>query len=439
MLIVDKYILPPSPEHFLILKYILILMLMIHLPFVSMLIGGTFFSVVFNILDRKKQNRIYLNFANDLIDTVAVNRSVGFILGVVPMLVVTLIYTQILYTVNVSAVNFLIYSLILLLLGFTSLYFYKYTFHLREAVFGVHIFSGILGIIFFLAAYFIFSISFSLLLDPGEWRFVKNPVELISYWNAVSMYLYFIVSSLAITGGGILFFFFHWSERKIDHDSEYSGFIKNFGLILALIFTLLQPVLCLWNLATLPEIAISQEVFGFSAIALFLSLVISYMLCAMLKNPEKKLGVHIFSLFLLTFLITALNDQATFYNAIKEHIIIMTARAEGLSSELKIRELTGAAEEAQVNVKKGEMVFNSICSACHSFDRRAVGPPFKMVLPKYQNKEDELKTFVRNPSKKNPGYPSMPKLGLKEDEIASVAAYLLQRLQTESQKQDISK
>ena len=57
----------------------------------------------------------------------------------------------------------------------------------------------------------------------------------------------------------------------------------------------------------------------------------------------------------------------------------------------------------------------------------------------FKEKEDELKTFVRNPSKKNPGYPSMPKLGLKEDEIASVAAYLLQRLQTESQKQDISK
>lgn len=433
MYLLNNYILSSTSEHVALLKYLLILMLLIHLPFIGMIIGGTLFSVVFNILDRIKQNRTYLNFSKDLINTVAVNRSAGLILGIVPLLVITLIYAQMLYTLELQTVNFLIYSVIMVSLGFLMLYVYKYTFHKREANFIFHISHGILGIFFLCGAYFIFIGSLSLLLEPGEWEFIKNPLHLAFYLNGITKYLLFILSSLAFTGGSILFFFFNWQETRIDSSSDYVRFVKNFGIVTALIFTLLQPIVILWNLVVMPETALLPSIFSYSAIIIFLLLAISYMLYAMLKNSEKKFGTHVFILFLLTFLITILNDQVTSGNSIKEKILLLTYKADEMKNELEIKRgmVSGVAE---VNEKTGESVFRRICSQCHRFDRRLVGPPLSSVLPKYESKEKDLLAFIKSPYKKNAGYPSMPKLGLKEEEIASVAKYVLKRLKDESKQ-----
>jgi cytochrome c551/c552 len=81
---------------------------------------------------------------------------------------------------------------------------------------------------------------------------------------------------------------------------------------------------------------------------------------------------------------------------------------------------------ATAALEKGKAVFESICKGCHRFDTRVVGPPLNEVLSKYGGNVEELKGFIRNPVKRNPGYPSMPNLGLKEEEIDSVARYLLE-------------
>jgi cytochrome c len=75
--------------------------------------------------------------------------------------------------------------------------------------------------------------------------------------------------------------------------------------------------------------------------------------------------------------------------------------------------------------EKGKAVFESVCSSCHRFDTRLVGPPFNTVVPKYTGNVEWLKRFIRDPVKTNAGYPAMPKLGLKEEEIDAVARYLL--------------
>ena len=77
-------------------------------------------------------------------------------------------------------------------------------------------------------------------------------------------------------------------------------------------------------------------------------------------------------------------------------------------------------------------MFEQHCTACHRFDRRVVGPPLNEVVPKYREDIDALKEFIRNPVKKNPDYPAMPKLALTEEEIAAVAAYLLEQAASEN-------
>jgi hypothetical protein len=48
------------------------------------------------------------------------------------------------------------------------------------------------------------------------------------------------------------------------------------------------------------------------------------------------------------------------------------------------------------------------------------------VVPKYAGDVEKLKGFIRNPAKVNPDYPSMPNLGLPEEEIDAVARFLIE-------------
>jgi cytochrome c551/c552 len=87
------------------------------------------------------------------------------------------------------------------------------------------------------------------------------------------------------------------------------------------------------------------------------------------------------------------------------------------------------ASPATAALETGKGVFDTVCKGCHRFDARVVGPPLNEVVPKYKGNVEDLKGFIRNPVKKNPGYPTMPKLGLKEEEIDAVARYLLMRVE----------
>jgi cytochrome c len=80
-------------------------------------------------------------------------------------------------------------------------------------------------------------------------------------------------------------------------------------------------------------------------------------------------------------------------------------------------------------LETGKTVFESVCAGCHRFEARVVGPAFNEVVPNYGGNVEWLKNFIRNPVKKDPDFPSMPKLGLKEEEIDAVARYVISEVE----------
>ncbi len=86
-------------------------------------------------------------------------------------------------------------------------------------------------------------------------------------------------------------------------------------------------------------------------------------------------------------------------------------------------------EEARL-IEEGKGIFEKICNTCHGLDRKVIGPALNSVLPAYQGDLEALKAFIGNPTKKNPDYPAMPSLGLKENELQAVATYLLSTVKT---------
>ena len=86
-------------------------------------------------------------------------------------------------------------------------------------------------------------------------------------------------------------------------------------------------------------------------------------------------------------------------------------------------ELKGEGKTVQINAAE---LYQVKCGACHSWDKKIVGPPHKDVIPKYVGKEAQLVAFIRNPIKVNPDYPPMPNPGLKPAEAQAIAKYLLE-------------
>ena len=120
---------------------------------------------------------------------------------------------------------------------------------------------------------------------------------------------------------------------------------------------------------------------------------------------------------ILIFIAVVVKDQLAVDNATQMQAVVLNSKYEEMMAAL-----TGGGKAKEIS---GEEIFNNICSSCHSFDHKVVGPPYKQTLPKYEGKEDQLVAFVLNPKQNNPGYPPMPNPGLRPDQARAVAKWLL--------------
>ena len=113
-------------------------------------------------------------------------------------------------------------------------------------------------------------------------------------------------------------------------------------------------------------------------------------------------------------------DQLAMGNATQKQNEILSANFTQV-----MEKLTGESNSPKVS---GEAIYKNICSACHSFDHKVVGPPYEQTLPKYKGNVDKLVTFILNPKQNNPGYPPMPNPGLNPVQAKAVATYILKEV-----------
>ena len=66
----DKLVIPLSPEHIVLLHYILMLIFFLFIPYVSIILGGTALSLYYRIKGKSESNGTYERFAEDVIETV---------------------------------------------------------------------------------------------------------------------------------------------------------------------------------------------------------------------------------------------------------------------------------------------------------------------------------------------------------------------------------
>src|SRR5574338_454779 len=123
----DKLVIPQSSEHIQLLHYLLILILFLFIPFISAVFGSTILSLYYKAKGFKESNNVYLKFSTEVIETLTINKSIGIILGIVPIITALLIYTQLLQGTNSNVGVYLMFSIFFMTIGLILIYTYRYS------------------------------------------------------------------------------------------------------------------------------------------------------------------------------------------------------------------------------------------------------------------------------------------------------------------------
>ena len=127
----DNLVIPATTQHLNLLKIILVMSMLIFIPFFGMIFGGTAFSVIFNAYGRKNKKPLFIRFAKDIIDKLAINRFVGVGLGVIPLLAITFCYAQLMFEVKVISVSLLFVATLFMALAVNFVYSFQNTFQIE--------------------------------------------------------------------------------------------------------------------------------------------------------------------------------------------------------------------------------------------------------------------------------------------------------------------
>src|SRR5690606_37707004 len=86
-----------------------------------------------------------------------------------------------------------------------------------------------------------------------------------------------------------------------------------------------------------------------------------------------------------------------------------------------------AAPRSVAAEDKGKYAYLGICTGCHAYTGRLIGPPVQVIQSLYMDDPQGLADYIANPVKKRDDYPHMPKQDYLDAETRlAVAEYMLQ-------------
>lgn len=439
----DSFVLYQSSEHIALLHYILMLVYFIFLPFSGIVFSGTILSLYYKRRGEKEQNKELTRLAKIIVEITTINKSAGVVLGIVPALSILLIYSQLLHASGSYIISFLFLSFVLYSAGIILIYIYRYamvfndlmentqnkiedevlneeykkisagTENLKDK-------TGVLGFVFLLVSILLMLGCITLSIYTTRWTQVQNVFVLLFSADAWLRFLFFISTAVTITAGYLLFMCLYWKDTSYYFSDIQKDLIRSISVKLLFVFSLPQPIFLFLGLYTLPDASLSSTIFiftGFAVLLIFLALNIAYLIA---RQKTIKYSGYIVIVFALVFATGIIKDQLAMSNSNSVHALVLNSEYIKHIQELQA---SGGTENLGVS---GEMVFKKVCSTCHKFDQKLVGPPYKVTLPKYEGKMDALVAYISNPEKKNPAYPAMPNQGLQKNEAKAVAKYIME-------------
>jgi cytochrome c len=422
---INEFLVPTTLKYVHLVSYLVYFMLLVHLPYMGMVLGSSVFSLAYS----KKKPGVSKDFMR-----LAIGRPrIWLTFGLLPLASLAFLYKMLLHNTPVPIHLYLLRLLGILALGFILLTFY--TIGIKWCIL-----VGAGGVLLVLFYCFHFVNLMALLIFPEKWGFIKEPIPFPLFSiTPIIHFGGFLCLSLIITGAAVLFFYYKWPEKKLPADTPHYSFLKYHGYGLMLAGSLLMPVVIFWDLYTLPGYSLSIGVFVISAliiITLFLLLAAAVIMIKNYSTPIPRFGIISFLLALLLFGLVIGKDRTLQANANHETFAVLASDAQKARNEIVAQREELYSQAMKIDEKLGEKIYNDVCTACHRFDQKILGPPFNDVLPKYIDNQDDLIAFIKNPKKINPQYPAMPNPGLTTIQTKSVVKFLMIKMGVKTQEQE---
>lgn len=390
--------------------------LLAYLPLLGILIAFTACSLILDFLGRENRNADSLRLSRELLESGAGNKILLFAGVLLPFPVISLFWQRIVPEPGRLPFFYWILPLAAHLSGCALLSFYASAAGHAKASSSR---TGAAGLLAVVLASFLSFLLLSVPFDPEKLPLIlSNPAFLLS-WKSITGFLLFLALSFGLTGGIVLRFPARPPAGKEVPDAGYREYARSVGTSLSAGGALAVPALVVLDLISLPGTGLSREVFATAIVVLLLALATTFALFLLPEKTPVGRGARVPVLFALMFLAALAGEQGAIANALLGRQAMAKPPVPAGISE------GHAPDTAESAAEQGKTVFEKSCRPCHLIDRRLVGPSLKEVLPKYRGNLESLKRYIRDPAKVNPDYPLMPQIEIKEEEVDSVARYLL--------------
>lgn len=423
----------PAPEWLLIT--VLITMFLAHIVFINLMVGGSILVLIYQILGLKKP--AYDKLAYEVTKTITVNKSLGIVLGVAPLLAINTLYTTYFYTAN--ALTGLVWILVIPLVSIALLLLYAHKFlweRLASNKF-LHISMMVTVVAIFLFIPLVFLTNVNLMLFPDKWSVVQGFVSALTLPNVFPRYFHFLNACMAATG---LFLVWYFGKKAYEFEVKIPG-LSRFAIrkqLYTITFwgSAVQFIVGPIVIFTLPTQGIAANMLWVIFTGVGVAIFAMAYLWKEINASEATFGKHWRKITIaMTIVILFMGSGRHIYraNALAPHqklVAQKTAAYEKLVKEAKL-ELTNAhkkdkkKEGNKATISPGKVVFEESCIACHQIDSQLVGPSMQEAAKIYKNDKQSLIQWIKKPGKKRKGPAMPPQTHLNKQQLEDVAQWIL--------------
>ena len=428
-LVVPRDLPLPLPAPFWLLEALLLISFALHILFVNLMLGGSLAVVLTEVLGLR--NRDWDRISRAIAATITVNKSLAVVLGVAPLLTISVLYTLPFYSANVLTGHVWILIVPLVTGAFLLGYAHKYSWEQLAHLKGVHLSLALGAAGLFLFVPLIFLANINLMLYPEHWRGIASFWEALTLANVLPRYFHFLAASAALVG---LFL-----ARYFDREHYFAGlglegmtrsqvvgafygvaFIATgaqlvFGPVLFFTLpahTISTTLVLLLGLVVLPlagialwwlwqEVRADQPGHRFGWLVAVLSVIVAFMVYARHEVRETALGPH------RDLMAAKTADYLVQVREAQDFLVI----PGGLGGK---------------PLSPGEQLFQRKCASCHARDKRLVGPPLIEAVVPYVGNPEGIVAWALKPGRRRLDYPVMPAQELPRDDLNLIAGYILE-------------
>ncbi len=424
--IVPKDVLLPLPAPFWLLVALLLVSFMAHILFVNLMVGSSLLVLWTEIKGLKKKD--WDKVSHTIAATITVNKSLAVVLGVAPLLTISVLYTAQFYSSSTLLGTAWLLVIPLVILAFLFTYAHKYSWEALHKSKGVHLALISLACALFLSIPFIFLTNINLMLYPEDWRTVTSFWDALWLPNVLPRYFHFVMASLALTG---LFFVYYFRRKSADVDlgSLKVNEVTRAFYGVALAATAAQILFGSLLFFTLPAHVVSLRLIGTLTLVLALVPVALWWLWheVTAEEPGRRFRPLVAVLTVVVCLMIWARHEVR-ETAVQPHRAMVAAKTVQYQAQVAAAQdyLLMPGGLGGVPASPGSQVFTRRCASCHSFERRLVGPALNQALAVYRGNPQALKGWILKPGRKRPDYPAMPAQEMPTDELQQLVDYVLQ-------------